>query len=117
MLGDISRIKNLYLVTGYTDMRKSLSGLLAIIRDTYEMDPYTSALFLFCGKRADRIKAIYYDKTGFVMLYKVLDNGRFQWPRTASEVKPLTRQQFRWLMEGLKIEQPKAIQTATKKEF
>ena len=67
-------------------------------------------MFLFCGRRADRIKAVYYDRDGFILLYKRLDkSGRFQWPRKASEVRPLTRQEFRWLMEGLSIDQPKAI--------
>ncbi|MBQ3783779.1 MAG: IS66 family insertion sequence element accessory protein TnpB [Lachnospiraceae bacterium] len=50
------------------------------------------------------------------MLYKRLDsNGRFQWPRNASEVRPLTRQEFRWLLEGLSIDQPKAIRPIDKK--
>lgn len=116
MLGDVSRISKLFLVTGYTDMRKQISGLRAIIRDTYKMDPYENALFLFCGRKADRLKALYFDKTGFVLLYKVLDNGRFQWPRNASEVRPLTRQEYRWLLEGLSIEQPKAIRQVRKKK-
>ena len=110
MLGDVSRISRLYLVTGFTDMRKSVDGLMAIIRDTYKMDPYSNALFLFCGRKADRIKALYFDKTGFVLLYKRLESGRFQWPRNASEVRSLTRQEYRWLLEGLSIEQPKAFQ-------
>lgn len=83
---------------------------MAIIRDTYKMDPYSNALFLFCGRKADRIKALYFDKTGFVLLYKRLESGRFQWPRNASEVRSLTRQEYRWLLEGLSIEQPKAFQ-------
>ena len=116
MLGDISRVSKILLVTGFTDMRKSINGLRAIIRDTYQMDPYENALFLFCGRRADRLKALYYDKTGFVLLYKVLDNGRFQWPRNASEVRPLSRQEYRWLLEGLSIEQPKAIRRTTKRK-
>ena len=50
------------------------------------------------------------DKDGFVLLYKRLDySGRFQWPRNSDEVRPLTRQEFRWLLEGLSIDQPKAI--------
>lgn len=114
MLGDLSGVQKIYLVTGYTDMRKSIDGLMAIIRDVYEMDPYSNALYLFCGRRADRIKALHYekDKTGFVLLYKRLDSGRYDWPRNSSEVKALTRQQFRWLTEGLSIDQPKAIQPA-----
>ena len=116
MLGDISRISKLFLITGYTDMRKSIDGLMAIIRDTYDMDPYTNALFLFCGRKADRIKALYHDRTGFVLLYKRLESGRFQWPRTSSEVRPLTRQEYRWLLEGLSIEQPKAIRPSKGKK-
>lgn len=115
MLGDISGISKLFLITGRTDMRRSIDGLMAIIRDTYQMDPYANALYLFCGKRCNAIKALYFDKDGFCLLYKRLDsNGRFQWPRNASEVRPLTRQEFRWLMEGLSIDQPKAIRPALK---
>ncbi|MBQ1733964.1 MAG: IS66 family insertion sequence element accessory protein TnpB [Oscillospiraceae bacterium] len=109
MLGDLSRVSKIYLVTGRTDMRKSIDGLMSVIRDTYDMDPFANALFLFCGRKSDRIKALHFDQTGFVILYKRLDNGRFQWPRNASEVRALTRQQYRWLLEGLSIEQPNAI--------
>ena len=115
MLGDISGISKLYCVTGATDMRRSIDGLMAIIRDTYQMDPYANALYLFCGRRRNTLKALYFDKDGFCLLYKRLDsNGRFQWPRNASEVRPLTRQEFRWLLEGLSIDQPKAIRPIDK---
>ena len=116
MLGDISGISKIYCITGRTDMRRSIDGLMAIIRDTYQMDPYANALYLFCGRRRNTLKALYFDKDGFCLLYKRLDsNGKFQWPRNASEVRPLTRQEFRWLMEGLSIDQPKAIRPTNKK--
>ena len=115
MLGDISGISKIYCITGPTDMRRSIDGLMAIIRDTHQMDPYANAVYLFCGKRHNTLKALYFDKDGFCMLYKRLDsNGHFQWPRNASEVRPLTRQEFRWLMEGLSIDQPKAIRPTPK---
>ena len=117
MLGDLSGVAKFYLVTGHTDMRKSIDGLMAIIRDTYEMDPYSNSLFLFCGRRCDRIKALHFEKDGFCLLYKRLDNGRFQWPRNSSEVRNLTRQEYRWLLEGLSIDQPKAIRPAGKRDF
>lgn len=117
MLGEISGVSKLYLITGYTDMRRSIDGLMAIIRDSYQMDPFANALYLFCGRRADRLKALYHDKTGFVLLYMRLDSGRFQWPRSASEVRPLTRQEYRWLMEGLSLDQPKALRPSQKKMF
>ena len=117
MLGDISGVSKIYCVTGRTDMRKSIDGLMAVIRDTYQMDPYANAVYLFCGRRCNTLKALYFDRDGFCLLYKRLDsNGRFQWPRNVSEVKLLTRQEFRWLLEGLSIEQPKAIRPVAKPE-
>ena len=113
MLGDISVVTELYVVCGYTDMRKSIDGLCTIIRDQLHVEPaHSSALYLFCGKRSDRIKALLHESDGFVLLYKRLDShvGRYQWPRNKSEVKPITWRQFDWLMSGLEIEQPKAIQ-------
>ena len=96
-------------------MRRSFDGLMAIIRDTYQMNPYENAVYLFCGKRKNTLKALYFDKDGFCLLSKRLDsNGRFQWPRNSSEVRQLTRQEFRWLMEGLSVDQPKAIRPVPK---
>ena len=70
MLGDLSRVSKIYIVTGRTDMRKSIDGLMSVIRDTHAMDPFANALYLFCGRKTDRIKALHYDQTGFVVLYK-----------------------------------------------
>lgn len=112
MLGDITIATELYIITGYTDMRKSIDGLCTIIRDQLHMEPdNSSALYLFCGKRCDRIKAILRESDGYVLLYKRLDArlGRYQWPRTRNEVRPITWKQFDWLMSGLEIDQPKAI--------
>ncbi|MDE7313632.1 MAG: IS66 family insertion sequence element accessory protein TnpB [Eubacterium sp.] len=98
-------------------MRKSIVGLMSIIRDSYQMDPFANAVYLFCGRKAGRLKVLYFDKTGFVLLYKRLDSGRFQWPRSASEARGLTRQEFRWLMEGLSIDQPKAFSRSRNRDF
>lgn len=112
MLGDITAADEIYIVTGRTDMRKSIDGLCAIVEDQLHMDPRRSALYLFCGKRCDRIKALLWESDGFVLLYKRMEvQGRFRWPRNQLEVKQLTWQQFDWLMSGLEIEQPKAFNT------
>ena len=66
MLGDISGLEKIYIVCGYTDMRKSIDGLCAVIEDQLKMDPSSSALFLFCGRRRDRIKALFREPDGFV---------------------------------------------------
>ena len=111
MLGDISAANEIYLVCGYTDMRKSIDGLRAIVEGTLKLDSKDHSLFLFCGRRCDRIKALIWEGDGYVLLYKRLDveNGRYRWPRDKSEARNLTWQQFDWLMSGIDIEQPTAI--------
>jgi transposase len=108
MLGDITRAKHIFVACGYTDMRKSIDGLVATVQQSFQLDPFSSSLFLFCGRRRDRIKALLWEGDGFILLYKRLENGIFQWPKSEEQVKQLTPQQFRWLMEGLRVEQPKA---------
>ena len=90
-------------------MRKSIDGLASIIQDHYSMDVFGNGLFLFCGGSRNKYKALYWEGDGFIMLYKRLENGVIQWPRTIEEVRKITQQELRWLLEGLKIDQPKAI--------
>ena len=73
----------------------------------------SSEKLLFYGRKRDRIKGLYWERDGFILLYKRLEQGAYQWPRSEVEVKMLTPQQYRWLMEGLKIEQPKAHKAVT----
>lgn len=109
MLKELTNGVQVYMVTGYTDLRRSIDGLAMIVQAQLKLDPFNKALFLFFGRRCDRIKGLLWEGDGFLLLYKRLDNGKFQWPRNETEAKLLTTQQTRWLMEGLKIEQPKAI--------
>ena len=112
MIGDISRAEHIYIVCGYTDMRKAIDGLAAIVQQNFKLDVFSGSLFLFCGKRCDRIKALLLEEDGFVLLYKRLENGKYKWPRDSKEAKQITKQEFRWLMEGLSIEQKTAIRHA-----
>lgn len=114
MLGDITNVDAIYIVCGHTDMRKSIDGLCAIIEDKLKMNSQSNCLFLFCGRRRDRIKGILHENDGYVLLYKRLTGyGYYKWPRNESEVKNLTWREFNWLMQGLEIEQPKAIQSTS----
>lgn len=58
MLGDISGAEQIYIACGYTDMRKSIDGLAAVVQQNFRINPFQKSLFLFCGKRCDRLKAL-----------------------------------------------------------
>ena len=107
------RAEHVYIACGYTDLRSGIDRLSALVQNSFRLDPFSGSLFLFCGRRVDRIKALYWDADGFVLLYKRLERGQYQWPRTPEEVKELTPQQLRWLQEGLSIYQPKAHKPVT----
>ena len=114
---DLSRVRKYYVACGYTDLRRGIDGLAAIVCQQYGRELREDSLFLFCGRRTDRIKALYYTGDGYVLLYKRLNNGAFQWPRSVQELRQLDARSFRWLMEGLKIDQPKAIQKCQAKDL
>ena len=91
MLADISNVDAIYIVCGRTDMRKSIDGLYAIIKDQFSME-LDHSLYLFCGRKCDRIKAILKEPDGIVLIYKKLtaSQGSYRWPRNKSEVRNLT---------------------------
>ena len=92
------------IVCGRTDLRQGIDGLASIISNQYNLNLYDDTLFLFCGIRNDRIKGLYWDANGFVLLYKRLEQGSFRWPRNTSEAKTISRQQYEWLISGFEIE-------------
>ncbi len=108
MLNDFKCCCPVYLACGYTDLRKGIDGLAGMVQQQFGLDPFQDALFLFCGRRKDRLKGLYWEGDGFLLVYKRLEAGGFQWPRNGEEAKRITAQQYRWLMEGLSVEQPKA---------
>jgi len=108
------QVESIYIACGYHDMRKSITGLATIVEQVFKLDPFSNVLYLFCGKQSDRLKALLWEGDGFILFYKRLERGgRFKWPRSGAEARKITQQQLRWLLEGLNIEQPKAIKTTT----
>lgn len=104
MLNDGKGFKKIYLATGYTDLRRGIEGLAGISRFQFELDPYDrNTLFLFCGRRCDRIKALLWEGDGFLLMYKRLDNGAFNWPGSKAEAVTISEDQFQMLMQGLEI--------------
>ena len=118
MLNDAGCFKNVYIVTGYTDLRFGIDSLAALIETKLGSKPYVpDTLYLFCGRRTDRIKGLVWESDGYLLLYKRLEQGNFQWPRSESEVRNLTGQQFRWLMEGLTVTPKKSVKQVAPPEY
>ena len=84
MLGYTSRIEGVSGAMGETDMRKSVNGLSLIVSDMLDLDPFSGHLFVFCNRRRNILKILYWDRNGFCMWYKRLEEDRFRWSRRKS---------------------------------
>ncbi|MDD6250169.1 MAG: IS66 family insertion sequence element accessory protein TnpB [Bacillales bacterium] len=102
--------EHIYIACGFTDFRKQIKSLSALVSLKFNLDPYTSkCIFIFCNKRKNSIKVLRWDNDGFILLTKKLvDKMKFQWPKDPEGVKDISVQELRWLLEGLSLEQPKA---------
>lgn len=104
MFKDPGEYKKIYLACGYTDLRFGIDGLARQVQCVFDLDPFDEGtLFLFCGRKKDRIKGLLWEGDGFLMLYKRLENGRFQWPKNNEEMAHLTPEQFQRLVSGLYV--------------
>lgn len=104
MLINLEQVNQIYIVCGKTDLRRGIDGLAGIIKMNYELDPFCKNLYLFCGTRKDRFKALFWDGDGFILLYKRFEDGRLQWPTNEHEARLLTNQQLTRLLTGWSLE-------------
>ena len=105
MFRDVTQFKKIYIACGRTDLRYGVDGLADLVQTTFKLDPFDEGtLFLFCGTKSDRIKGLLWEGDGFLLLYKRLSNGRYQWPRNTNELKEMSSEQSQWLMSGLTVE-------------
>jgi transposase len=97
--------QQVYLVNGFTDMRKSINGLSILVSDTLAMDPLSQAWFVFCNKQRDKLKILFWDTNGFWLYYRRLEQGRFRWPNQliAQSSMGIEQRQLQWLLSGLPI--------------
>ncbi len=76
----LKKFKNMLIYRPNGDYRNDMRGLCGIVQDEMNLDPFENYLFIFCNSRSDRIKALYWDKTGFALWYKVLEADKYKWP-------------------------------------
>lgn len=93
----------IYLASQPVDMRKGFDGLSAIVVDAWKKDPLSGHLFVFVGKRRDRVKILYWDRNGLVIHYKRLERGRFQMPRTTGQRVSLLPAELAMLLGGIDL--------------
>ena len=95
---------DIYLHRDPVDFRKSINGLSIIIDETMSADLYSNTIFVFCNKSRDKLKVLYWDKTGFALWYKRLEKDKFKWPREHSPNEiSLSHEQWDWLLRGSDI--------------
>jgi transposase len=90
-----------WLAAGVTDLRKGFDGLAATVKVALAEDPYAGHLFVFRGRRGDRLKVLWYDGDGLCLFAKRLERGKFVWPRATSGVVSLSPAQLAMLVEGI----------------
>jgi len=97
--------KRVYLACGHTDMRKSINGLVTIVENSFKLDPFDEALFVFCNRNRDRCKIIEWDGDGFWLHFKRLEKGHFRWPTPGAETTmTLTSEELAYLLGGTRVE-------------
>jgi transposase len=97
-------VASVYLHRGYVDFRKSINGLSVLVEQDMGISPFDNTLFVFCNKRRDKLKILYWDHSGFCLWYKRLEQERFKWPAKHTEDKViLTEEQLHWLLRGFDI--------------
>jgi transposase len=92
-----------YLITGYTDMRKAIGGLSVMVQAQLELDPFSGHLFVFCNRKQNIVKILYWDLNGFCLWQKKLEKHTFKWPTSREDVLSLQKRQLVWLLDGLDL--------------
>jgi transposase len=95
---------DIYLHLDAVDFRKSINGLVVVVEQQLELSPLSDAMFIFSNKKRDMLKILYWDKTGFALLYKRLEKQRLKWPKDDQLSRLiLSEQQLSWLLGGYDI--------------
>jgi len=92
-----------YVATDITDMRKSIDSLSVLVQEVLQKDPFSGYLFVFCNKRGDKIKILYWYRNGFCLWYKRLERGIFRLPKVQAKVFMIMPNELSLLLEGIDL--------------
>ncbi len=97
--------KPVYICCGHTDMRKSINGLMTLVKESFQLDPFSEALFAFCNRNRNRMKILEWDGDGFWLYFKRLERGRFRWPAKGDTgTMVLETKELLYLVESAKLD-------------
>ena len=99
------------------DFRKQTNGLMLIVADQLNMDPTSGQAFVFRNRSGNKIKLLWYDRNGFWLFYKILQQKKFVFPEFGDTAWELTREQLSWLLSGLDITKQKQLPKVTATKF
>lgn len=110
---------NVYLALGPTDLRNNIDGLSLIVERKFKIDPFSNSLFVFCNRKRDKMKILFWDKNGFWLYYRRLEKGVFNWPSKTDANKTLavSEQQLSWILDGLSLVEPAAHPEVTARKL
>lgn len=91
----------IFVYPGKVDFRKSINGLASIVEQEMGKSPYEGDVFVFCSKGRDKLKVLYFERNGFCLWYKRLEEGKFPWPRNEREAREIRKEEFMWLLRGI----------------
>ena len=100
MIIDLNNVR-IFLRPGRTDLRQGVNGLATIVQEAMEQDPFSGSVYLFCNRDRKLLKAVYWDKTGFWLSQKRLEQDKYPWPQDEEAVRELTAEQLRMLLTGI----------------
>jgi transposase len=103
MMRPPNHLTPVYLCREPVDFRRQINGLAALVQEELHLDPFCEALFAFTNRRRDRVKVLYWERSGFVLWMKRLERERFHWPRAEGALITLSGQELNWLLDGFNL--------------
>ena len=100
MIFDLSKTR-IYIRPGYTDLRKAVNGLSAIVQEAMKHDPFSGSVYIFCNRDRKLLKAVYWDKSGFWLSQKRLEKEKFPWSADEIEARELSAEELQMLLQGI----------------
>jgi len=100
----LSTFGSMYIYRPPIDMRKSINGLSVVVQMDMKLDVKLPALFIFCNRRRTHIKTLYFDRSGFALWFKKLEESKFPWPKHLEEdVIAITLKDMELLLDGVNV--------------